>query len=119
MPKPENIVGKGFEKYPERINRKGRPKMPDIKEALIKLLNEEKDGMAALDAVLKALRAKAIKGDVRAAQELLDRAYGKARQSVDVTSKGESLAPQIKVMYQADADAIKQLYADRDNRSVD
>jgi hypothetical protein len=25
MPKPENVVGKGFEKYPERINRKGRP----------------------------------------------------------------------------------------------
>ena len=26
MPKPENVVGKGFEKHPERINRKGRPK---------------------------------------------------------------------------------------------
>ena len=119
MPKPENIVGKGFEKYPERINRKGRPRMPDIKEALIKLLNEEKDGMAALDAVLKALRAKAIKGDVRAAQELLDRAYGKSHQSMDLTSKGESLAPQIKVMYQEDATAIKKLYENRDNRSDD
>jgi hypothetical protein len=32
---------------------------------------------------LKALRAKATKGDVRAAEVLLDRAYGKAKQITD------------------------------------
>jgi len=26
MPNPENIVGKGFEKHPERINKAGRPR---------------------------------------------------------------------------------------------
>lgn len=26
MANPENIVGKGFEKHPERINKKGRPR---------------------------------------------------------------------------------------------
>ncbi|NCU32491.1 MAG: hypothetical protein EOM23_06080 [Candidatus Moranbacteria bacterium] len=83
MPKPENVVGKGFEKHPERINRKGRPKMPDLKDAIAKILNEEKDGKTALDAILAALRAKAAKGDVRAAQELMDRGYGKSKQSIE------------------------------------
>ena len=86
---------KPFKKGDPRINRDGRPKLPDISEALEKVLNEEEDGMTALDAVLKALRNKAKKGDVRAIQELLDRAYGKSKQSVDVTSKGESIAPPI------------------------
>jgi hypothetical protein len=61
----------------------GRPKLPDLKEAMAKVMAEEKDGMSALEAILKALRAKAAKGDVRAAQELLDRGYGKALQKVE------------------------------------
>jgi hypothetical protein len=85
MPKPENVVGKGFEKHPERINKKGRPKLPDLKEAMARVLAEEKDGLTALDAILKALRAKAAKGDVRAAQELLDRGFGRAKQEVEHT----------------------------------
>ena len=83
MPKPENIIGKGFDKRPQNINRKGRPKLPDIREAMAKVLADEKDGMQALEAVLKALRAKAVKGDVRAAEVLLDRAFGKATQQVN------------------------------------
>jgi len=85
MPKPENVVGKGFEKHPERINKKGRPKLPDLKEAMARVLAEEKDGLTALDAILKALRAKAAKGDVRAAQELLDRGFGRAKQQIEHT----------------------------------
>lgn len=65
-------------------NPNGAPKKPDLSEALTMLLNEEKDGVKALDAVLKALRAKAIKGDVRAIQELLDRAFGKSKQNMDI-----------------------------------
>jgi hypothetical protein len=70
-------------------NPNGRPKMPNLKEACAAVLADEKDGMTALDAVLKALRNKAIKGDVRAAQELMDRAYGKATQAIDLTAQGE------------------------------
>jgi hypothetical protein len=61
----------------------GRPKLPDLKEAIAKVMAEEKDGMSALEAILKALRMKAAKGDVRAAQELLDRGYGKAMQKIE------------------------------------
>jgi hypothetical protein len=48
-------------------------------------LGEEKDGKTAAEAILMALRAKAAKGDVRAAEVLLDRAYGKAKQFIDNT----------------------------------
>jgi hypothetical protein len=82
MPKPENIIPHKF-KPGQTGNPKGRPKLPDLKAAMAAVLAEEKDGMTALDAVLKALRAKATKGDVRAAQELLDRAFGRAKQSID------------------------------------
>ena len=82
-------------------NPKGRPKMPDIREALSKVLNEEKDGNKALDVILKALRAKAMKGDVRAIQELFDRAYGKAKQSIDHTTQGDKFTgfTQIEVIH--------------------
>lgn len=69
-------------------NPKGRPKMPNIKDAIAVILADEKEGKTALDAILMALRAKAVKGDVRAAQELLDRAYGKSKQIVDMESEG-------------------------------
>jgi hypothetical protein len=84
MPNLENLENrKPFKKGDERINRKGRPKLPDLKEAMAKLLAEEKDGKTALDAILAALRAKAAKGDVRAAQELLDRGFGRSKQTIE------------------------------------
>ena len=75
----------------ERRNYEGRPKLPDLKEAIAAILGEEKDGKTALDAILAALRAKAAKGDVRAAQELLDRGFGKATNHTDITTGGEKL----------------------------
>ena len=85
-------------------NPNGRPKIPDLSEAISKILNEEKDGMIALDAVLKALRARAIKGDVRAIQELLDRAYGKAKQYIDHTTDGEPINQiNVKIKHAKDA----------------
>jgi hypothetical protein len=66
-------------------NPKGRPKkLPDLKEVLINVLAETKEGRSALEAVLMTMRAKALKGDTRAAELLLDRAYGKAKQENDV-----------------------------------
>ena len=71
---------------------KKQQNIDDIKEALIKILTDEKEGKTALDAILAALRAKAVKGDVKAAQELLDRAFGKSKQiiesEVEIKNKG-------------------------------
>lgn len=75
---------KNFTKGDPRINRKGAPKkLPELDVLLADLLSEEKNGMTAATAVLKAMFAKALKGDVRAAEMLMDRAYGKAKQTID------------------------------------
>jgi hypothetical protein len=67
-------------------NPAGRPKkLPELRELLANVLGDEKDGKTAAEAILMALRAKAAKGDVRAAELLLDRAYGKPKQDVDLS----------------------------------
>ena len=85
MPNPENIEPHKFKKG-QTGNPKGRPKkLPELDELLANVLGEEKDGVTAAEAILKALRMKAAKGDVRAAEVLLDRGYGKAKQYIDNT----------------------------------
>jgi len=76
----------GFEAHPERINRKGRPKLPDIKELLAKVLGSVKKGETGAEAILKAMELRAMKGDVRAAELLLDRAYGKPKQDIEMAA---------------------------------
>lgn len=98
-PNPQNL--KPFKKG-QSGNPKGRPKMPDIREALVKILAEEKDGYTALDAILAQLRAKAAKGDIKAAEVLLDRAYGKARQTID----GNISVRKLEEMTDAELEAI-------------
>ena len=64
-------------------NPNGRPKkLPHLDKLLIDVLGEEKDGISAAEVILKALRAKAARGDIRAAEVLLERAYGKALQRI-------------------------------------
>jgi len=92
MPTPPPTVHSRFKKG-QSGNPKGRPKLPDISEALAKILADEKDGRTALEQTLLALRAKAVRGDIRAAEALLDRAFGKPKQSVDHTTGGDKLPP--------------------------
>ena len=67
-------------------NPNGRPKkLPKLDELLSDILGEEKDGITAAEAIMKALRSKATKGDIRAAEVLLDRAYGKTKQTTELT----------------------------------
>jgi hypothetical protein len=67
-------------------NPNGRPKkIPELDKLLADVLGEEKDGIEAAKAILMALRAKATKGDVRAAEVLLERAYGKIKQDVNLS----------------------------------
>ena len=66
-------------------NPKGRPrKLPELDKLLEDVLGEEKNGLTAAEAILQKLRQQAASGNIRAAEVLLDRAYGKARQDVDL-----------------------------------
>lgn len=92
MPFKKGEIPKGAKPFKkgEVANPNGRPrKLPDLDKLLADVLGEEKEGVSAGEIILMALRAKAAKGDTRAAELLLDRAYGRAKQSIDMTSKGE------------------------------
>lgn len=83
--------GKPFTKNDSRINRRGRPvKIRNLDELLRDVLDEDTvNGLQAMHAVLLALRAKALKGDTRATELLLDRRYGKLKtlSEIDLTSQ--------------------------------
>ena len=92
MPKkggnPQNLVPI---KKGEVRNPYGRPRvLPELKTVLTEILSEEitnpKTGerITQLEAVLRTLNAKAMKGDMRAIQEILDRTFGKSHQSISV-----------------------------------
>ena len=69
-------------------NPKGRPrKLPALDTLMAEILGEEKDGMTAAQAILAKLRQKAVSGDIRAAEVLLDRGYGKAKETIDLTNR--------------------------------
>jgi hypothetical protein len=78
---------KSFVKGDPRINKEGRPrKLPDLDKLMAEVLGEEKNGMTAGEAILKAMLAKATRGDVKAAQLLLDRGYGKAKETITLNN---------------------------------
>ena len=103
MPNPENVIGRGRRwKSGQSGNANGRPrKIPALDELLARVLSEEKEGMTAAERIIRALVKKACSGDVRSAEVLLERAYGKIRQQIDHTTKGEqfeSLITQIEII---------------------
>lgn len=84
MPKPENVIPHKWKKG-QSGNPNGRPKkIPELKEIIANVLGDSKDGKTAAEAILMSLRAKALRGDVRAAELLLDRAYGKVKSDMDL-----------------------------------
>jgi len=97
MPNAENLKGHGFDTNPGRINRKGRPrKLPELDQLLIELLGES-GGKSRMRELLSSLIEQAIGGNLRAAEILLNRAYGKPKESIEITSNdgGVSDAPKI------------------------
>ena len=76
MPNPENIAGQGFHTNPERINRKGNPGSKWLSTLLREKL-EEGDNAAVM---MAKLVEQAMKGDLKAIQEVIDRLEGKPKQ---------------------------------------
>ena len=82
MAKPENIIPHKFKKG-QSGNPKGRPKkLPGLDELITEVLG---DG-DAMERVLRKLLSMAEKGNLRAIEMILDRAYGKAKQEVAIKS---------------------------------
>ena len=83
MANQQNIEKYKFKKG-QSGNPNGRPKkIPELQELVNEVLGEEKEGMTAIKAIVATLRAKATKGDIRAAELLLAYAYGKPKQTTD------------------------------------
>lgn len=78
--------GKPFKKNDPRINREGRPrKIPDLDELIAEVLAEEREeGNILMKDIIIALAKKALSGDVRAAELIMDRGYGKLKATEEV-----------------------------------
>jgi len=86
---PSPNVGKATQfKKGQSGNPGGRPKsapMSDAaREVLAKLVPGDPEGRTYAQAIAQKLADKALSGDLRAAQELADRAEGRAQQSVEI-----------------------------------
>jgi len=69
-----------FKKNDPRINRKGAPKTKLLKEVLTAELQTESGGIDKLTAIINKLTTMAVKGDMNAIKEVLDRYAGKSVQ---------------------------------------
>ena len=78
---------KPFEKG-QSGNPNGRPKLPDLKAAMRDILGDEKEGVTALEAILRKLRAMAAQGNMKAIELLLAYGYGKPKQQIEHTGEG-------------------------------
>lgn len=64
----------------ETLNPHGRPKkLPELDKMLGEVLGKEVKGITIAQKILGVLATRAQKGDVRAAQLLLERGYGKPK----------------------------------------
>ena len=65
---------------------------------MAKILGQENgDGRTEAEAIIDAMKKKAKAGDVKATQLLLDRGFGKVKESLDITTDGEKINQQPKI----------------------
>ena len=69
-------------------NPKGRPKSNDLRSAALEVLAKSYGDKTVLEGVLETLAGLALSGNIRAAETLLDRAYGKPVQSIEADIDG-------------------------------
>jgi len=84
--------GKKFEKGVSG-NPNGAPKTKLLKDVLTAELQLDENGVDKLTAIINKLTTMAVKGDMNAIKEVLDRYAGKSVQQLDHTTKGESINP--------------------------
>jgi hypothetical protein len=93
MEKNDNLKkGKGFDVNPQNINRKGAPKTKLLKEVLTAELQTESGGIDKLTAIINKLTTMAVKGDMNAIKEVLDRYAGKSVQH-NINEEVEKVEP--------------------------
>lgn len=84
---------------------KGTPLIDACREVLAKLVPGDTEGRTYAQAIAERLATKAVEGDIRAAQELADRAEGKARQTVQIENTA------LKQAFERMTDAELEAYA--------
>ena len=76
----------------------GRPKLPNLKEVLAKVLGAQtEEGKTEAEAIIEALKKQAKAGNVKASQLLLDRGWGKVKESLDITTGGDKIDNKIQI----------------------
>jgi len=95
-------------------NPNGRPKkLPDLEKLLVRVLGTEEDNKTGWEVIIEALQKKAAKGDVKAAELLLSRGYGKAKQFVNLNHEGGvSLVFEQATPHEASTDKIHEGFSE-------
>ena len=86
---PDKIIPHQWRKGCPSPNPSGRPKTAPLsqacREVLGQLVPDDPDGRTYAEVIAAMLAEKALEGDIRAAQEIADRAEGRSRQSVEIS----------------------------------
>lgn len=93
MPFKKGEIPEGAKPFAKGVtgNPNGRPKkLPKLDLLLVEVLGNEDDDNSEAKQILASLLKEAKSGNTKAAEILLDRAYGKSAQTLDLTTKGES-----------------------------
>ena len=97
MPRKPNLKNLKPWKKGESGNPNGRPpKLPELDVLLAKVLGAEKRGKTEAEHIIEAITRKAANGDVRAAEMLFDRGFGKVAQTMEF--KGASFEATVFVL---------------------
>lgn len=78
---------KQFSKDYQPATRGPKRQLPDLKELVAKVLGNEINDVTVAEAILLMLAKKSLGGDLKAADMILDRSYGKPTQVVENTGE--------------------------------
>ena len=101
-------MGNGFDKHPENINRKGRPrKKTSLTDILVRhgrkrdVISEGGMKMSRKEAIAQKAWALALAGDLAAIKYIYDRIDGRPKESVDLSGDVDHTVRIDRVLYDA------------------